>query len=850
MAGKRYRAKDRTVAKMERTGLVEENVRTGEKTRTSEGSTREITFDGRSDSGRRKGHAILNDNVSSSRSNSRNTGSRRFHRSRDLREREAENSGKQEPFKSYSNTPYPEKEDPRESPYLGDQKENGSRQEDYTNIRNYRSENAEPGETSNNRDHSENSDSKERTRNQRKAAEKYREQDFNAGESPSGTGAGMEHAGYPANHNGYLTSSFLPASSEINQYAPSTRPDSEGSLHNGELAGTGINSTPPDVNLSGISSEDLHRKIRKDQVRKGFQKVQAAQGQGFSSSGEDNRPGTGNYSQSTGNSAPGAENGAEALSASLQKSKLMFGDESSGMVRGAGMAMAGRAAGRLAYGAGRYTYHRLREDTEQDAKGISDSVTNEAVYQAGKAGKGAVRMASARSPNGRKSVRKEMSEKQRLITAASSQEDLVSDGPASIDKEITGNKKKSSVEINRFWQRKRYKDAYKKARKAGGVLADAGEKAYGSGGIFSRTLQRIRRVAGGGGNSHVLMTVAAIGVITMLIAASISSCASFIQGIGATFTGSTYPSTDTDIYLAEAAYSALEDGLNTEIMQMEQDNPGFDEYRYQIDEIFHNPYQLISLLTTLYGEFTFPQIEQTGILQDLFEDQYAITTSVSTESETVVVEEIIDEETGNITQIVEERQRQILNIVLRNNGFDSVARRYLTDAQIPMYLLYNATNGNRDYLFDVTATGGYQGRGQDFGYTVPTEALSDERFARMLREAERYLGYPYVWGGSSPSTSFDCSGFVCWVINHCGNGWSVPRTTADGLRSYCSYVPPEEARPGDLVFFQNTYSAPGATHVGIYVGEGMMIHCGEPIQYTSIESTYWRAHFLAFGRIH
>ena len=357
-------------------------------------------------------------------------------------------------------------------------------------------------------------------------------------------------------------------------------------------------------------------------------------------------------------------------------------------------------------------------------------------------------------------------------------------------------------------------------------------------------------MVGGGGNSHFLMTIAVIGVITLLIAVSISSCASFIQGIGATFTGSTYPSTDTDIYLAEAAYSALEDGLNTEIMRMEQDNPGYDEYRYQIDEIFHNPYQLISLLTTLYGEFTFPQIEQTGILQQLFEDQYAITTSVSTESETVVVEEIVDAETGTITQVVEERQRQILNIVLRNNGFDSVARRYLTDAQTPMYLLYNATNGNRDYLFDVTATGGYQGRGQDFGYTVPTEALSDERFARMLREAERYLGYPYVWGGSSPSTSFDCSGFVCWVINHCGNGWSVPRTNADGLRNYCSYVSPEEARPGDLVFFQNTYNAPGATHVGIYVGEGMMIHCGEPIMYTSIESTYWRAHFLAFGRIH
>ena len=802
MAGKRYQAKDRKVAKMERTGLVEENVRTGEKTRTSKESTREITFEGRSDSGRREDSAVQNTFVSSSRSNSRNTGRRHFHRSRDLREREADGSGKQEPFKSYSNETFPEKEDTRKSHYLGDQKENGSNQEDYSHIRNYRAENAEPSETSNNRGHSENSDSKERTRNRQKAAEKYWGQDSASRERPDG---------FP------------------------------------DKSGAGISSTTPDGRLPGISSEDLHRKIRKDQVRQGFQKAQAAQGQGFSSSGETVRAGTGN---STGYSAPGAENGTEALSASLQRSKLMFGDEASGMVRGAGMAMAGHAAGKLAYGAGRYAYRRLREDTQQDTEAIGDSTANDAIHQAERAGKGAVRMASARSPNGRKSVRKEMNEKQRLITAASSQEDLVSDGPASIDKEITGNKKKSSVEINRFWQRKRYKDAYKKARGAGGTLTGAGGKAYESGGLFSRTLRRIRRMVGGGGNSHFLMTVAVIGVITLLIAASISSCASFIQGIGATFTGSTYPSTDTDIYLAEEAYSALEDGLNAEIMRMEQDNPGYDEYRYQIDEIFHNPYQLISLLTTLYGEFTFPQIEQTGILQRLFEAQYEITTSVSTESETVVVEEIVDAETGTITQVVEERQRQILNIVLRNNGFDSVARRYLTDAQTPMYLLYNTTNGNRDYLFDVTATGGYQGRGQDFGYTVPTEALSDERFARMLHEAERYLGYPYVWGGSSPSTSFDCSGFVCWVINHCGNGWSVPRTTADGLRSYCSYVSPEEARPGDLVFFQNTYNAPGATHVGIYVGEGMMIHCGEPIQYTSIESTYWRAHFLAFGRIH
>ena len=805
MAGKRYQAKDRKVAKIERTGLVEENVRTGEKSRTSKESTREITFEGRSDPVSQENSEVQNTFASNSRSRRRNTGSRWSHQSRDIREREADGSGKQEPFKSYSNETFPEKEGTKESPYLGDQKENGSRQEDYTNIRTNRAENAEPGEPSNNRGHSENSDSKERTRNRRKAAKKYREQDFASRERPDG----------------------FPDESD-----------------------TGINATLPDDHLPGISSEDLHRKIRKDQVRKGFQKAQAAQGQGLSSSGEDIRPGTVSHSYSTGNSVPGAENGTEAVSASLQRSKLMFGDESSGMVRGAGMAMAGHVAGKLAYGAGRYAYRRLREDTAQETEAISDSTASDAIHQAETAGKGAVRMASARSPNGSKSVRRGMNEKQRLITAASRQKDLVSDGSVDVGKSIAGEKKKSTAEINRFWQRKRYKDAYKKARRAGGTLTGAGGKAYESGGIFSRTLRRIRRMVGGVGNSHFLMTLAVIGVVTLLIAASISSCASFIQGIGATFTGSTYPSTDTDIYLAEAAYSALEDGLNMEIMRMEQDNPGYDEYRYQIDEIFHNPYQLISLLTTLYGEFTFPQIEQIGILQELFEAQYAITTSVSTESETVIVEEIVDPETGTITQVVEERQRQILNIVLRNNGFDSVARRYLTDAQTPMYLLYNTTNGNRDYLFDVTATGGYQGRGQDFGYTVPTEALSDERFARLLHEAERYLGYPYVWGGSSPSTSFDCSGFVCWVINHCGNGWSVPRTNADGLRNYCSYVSPEEARPGDLVFFQNTYNAPGATHVGIYVGEGMMIHCGEPIMYTSIESTYWRAHFLAFGRIH
>ena len=170
----------------------------------------------------------------------------------------------------------------------------------------------------------------------------------------------------------------------------------------------------------------------------------------------------------------------------------------------------------------------------------------------------------------------------------------------------------------------------------------------------------------------------------------------------------------------------------------------------------------------------------------------------------------------------------------------------MNDEEEERYEYYNRTYGNRDYLFDISTLPSYGG---GFGYDIPADALSDERFAKMIHEAEKYLGYPYVWGGASPSTSFDCSGFVSWVINNCGNGWNVGRQTADGLRSCCAQVSPSQAKPGDLIFFQGTYNTPGASHVGIYVGNGMMIHCGSPIQYTSIESAYWQQHFMAFGRL-
>ena len=196
----------------------------------------------------------------------------------------------------------------------------------------------------------------------------------------------------------------------------------------------------------------------------------------------------------------------------------------------------------------------------------------------------------------------------------------------------------------------------------------------------------------------------------------------------------------------------------------------------------------------------------------------------------------------------EQYEWHVLNIKLTNKGIAAIAMEELNTDQKSYYLTYIATLGNRSYLFGDTLVAGNPSEG-GMSYEIPPEALSDERFANMIREAEKYLGYPYVWGGSSPETSFDCSGFVCWVINHCGNGWNVGRITAEGLRNRCTYVSPGEAKPGDLIFFQGTYNTTGASHLAIYVGYNMMIHCGNPIQYTTINSNYWQQHFYCFGRL-
>lgn len=289
----------------------------------------------------------------------------------------------------------------------------------------------------------------------------------------------------------------------------------------------------------------------------------------------------------------------------------------------------------------------------------------------------------------------------------------------------------------------------------------------------------------------------------------------------------------------------LEAALRNEINNIERTHSGYDEYRYDLDEINHNPYELAAYLTVKFEDYTRDEVQAT--LQWLFEQQYELTLTEVVEIRTRTTSST-DPETGETTTEEEDYEYYILKVKLRNKGLDSViSNSGLSEDDMERYRILLQIRGNRQDIFgnDIYATPG----GEYTDYDIPGEALTDTRFANMIREAEKYLGYPYVWGGSSPSTSFDCSGFVSWVINNCGNGWSVGRLTANGLMGVCDIIPRSSAKPGDLIFFQGTYDTSGASHVGIYVGNGMMIHCGNPISYASIETSYWQQHFYCFGRI-
>ena len=359
-------------------------------------------------------------------------------------------------------------------------------------------------------------------------------------------------------------------------------------------------------------------------------------------------------------------------------------------------------------------------------------------------------------------------------------------------------------------------------------------------------------------HSHIIIGIAAVGLLVLVIAGSVSSCSVLINGGGNVVLGTSYTAEDEDLKGVETDYTKLEDKLRKQIDRIETDHPGYDEYRYNLAEIGHNPYELASLLTVEFENYTRSQVQ--ARLQSIFEAQYELKleekVEIRTRKETRVgyrYNPITGTGHTYTYQVTVQYEYKILNVTLLNRGVDYVARNSgLTDDQLQRYEVTLECRGNRDDLFAgiafATPDGaGSSGEYQD--YDIPGEALTDEKFRKMITEAEKYLGYPYVWGGSSPSTSFDCSGFVSWVINHCGNGWNVGRQTANGLMGKCDIIPKSEAKPGDLIFFQKTYNTSGASHVGIYVGNGMMIHCGSPISYASIETNYWRQHYYCMGRI-
>lgn len=411
-----------------------------------------------------------------------------------------------------------------------------------------------------------------------------------------------------------------------------------------------------------------------------------------------------------------------------------------------------------------------------------------------------------------------------------------------------------------LFSRWRQKQAIKKeyaAAKAGAAAAEntAAGTAKAAQGTASMTEKAFQFVQS---HSHIIIGIAAVGLLILVIAGSVSSCSVLINGGGNVVLGTSYTAEDEDLKGVETDYTKLEDKLRKQIDRIETDHPGYDEYRYNLAEIGHNPYELASLLTVEFENYTRSQVQ--ARLQSIFEAQYELKleekVEIRTRKETRVgyrYNPITGTGHTYTYQVTVQYEYKILNVTLLNRGVDYVARNSgLTDDQLERYEVTLECRGNRDDLFAgiafATPDGaGSSGEYQD--YDIPGEALTDEKFRKMITEAEKYLGYPYVWGGSSPSTSFDCSGFVSWVINHCGNGWNVGRQTANGLMGKCDIIPKSEAKPGDLIFFQKTYNTSGASHVGIYVGNGMMIHCGNPISYASIETNYWRQHYYCMGRI-
>ena len=340
---------------------------------------------------------------------------------------------------------------------------------------------------------------------------------------------------------------------------------------------------------------------------------------------------------------------------------------------------------------------------------------------------------------------------------------------------------------------------------------------------------------------------AAILLMLAFLLNGLSSCSVMMDGVGSGIAASTYPSQDADMLGAEAQYCEMEAELQRYLDTYESIHD-YDEYHFDLDTIEHDPYVLISMITALHqGEWTLDEVQ--GTLQMLFDRQYILTEDVVVETRYRTETDTWTDADGNTHTDTYQvpYDYYICTVTLENFNLSHVPVYIMSEEQLGMYATYMATLGNRPDLFPGSGYIGKYVEGSYTDYDIPPEALDDEVFAAIIKEAEKYLGYPYVWGGSSPSTSFDCSGFVSWVINH--SGWDVGRLGAQGLCNICTPVSSANVKPGDLVFFTGTYDTPGVSHVGIYVGNNMMIHCGDPISYANLNSNYWQSHFYRYGRL-
>lgn len=394
--------------------------------------------------------------------------------------------------------------------------------------------------------------------------------------------------------------------------------------------------------------------------------------------------------------------------------------------------------------------------------------------------------------------------------------------------------------VSRWRQKQQIKKQYAAAKAgrstAGYTTSGAKKAAQETASTAEKTMQYIAQHKKG------FLIVLLFLLLLCFLVNTVSSCSVIIEGVGAGLTSTSYTSSDDAMLGAEQYYFALEAALQRKLDRFEIDHD-YDEYTYDLDEIEHDPYVLISMLSALHpGEWTLAEV--TGTLDMLFENQYTLTVELETETRYRDADTWEDCEAWD--ENAESYEYISCAVTLENFDLSHLPVYIMDESTLSRYAVYMATLGNRPDLFP----GSEYIAKRENGYTdydIPAEALADETFAAMIQEAEKYLGYPYVWGGSSPSTSFDCSGFVCWVLNK--SGWSVGRTSAQGLYGYCTPISRSNARPGDLIFFKGTYDTPGISHVGIYVGNNRMIHCGDPISYTVINTQYWQSHFYAFGRL-